>query len=382
MVNKRENKFPPLFKPFRYSKGVESLNDGRWHPTETQAFAIKTWRNGACILTRQHYVEFQKEYPISNVYHLYKVIKAEVATISPFPGRVVWAITRFQPKNWQVTFWAIPQQVVDELQVSFKFIVPESLLLFLSVEDESISSFGSDAERVFVYRAKGGFVSTKSDGLVVNTEHFARMVNRFDLVSNVSEYSEEAMTQLLVKRLAGLPFRYLPGLILSKNAQPTSFLQVMQRNKGPLIASVAVLGAYAAGISWYFSLQNGQLDSELTEKRSEMSKLLDEESRATAMSSQVLAIQTLEASYPGIDGVLKELANLPEIDLTISNIEIVGDTVTLRGVSSSSTDIFSALSSGRVFSSVEFLGPISEDRRSGQEKFALSFVYNPAGVQQ
>lgn len=375
MVSRLDKMLPPLFKPYKYIQGIFSF-DGGWHLVEPAVFEWKNWRKSACILGRQHYVEVQKSYPMHNIYHLYKVIKAESLSLSSFSGKVLWAITGFKPGNWQVTYWLIPDDVLLEVAPYFKLVIPESLLLAQAQEKDGLYCFGEQNSKVFLYKQGVKFDSINADSLIGDESRFANLVNRYDLLPNLVHFSEADTAQLLTQQLASLPKYLLLGLWL--HTKRTRFsLKKFSSFKIPALISSVLVGCYVIGVSWHLTQSSTVLDAALASKRVEMSKLLKQEQKVKMIKKQLIAYYDLQKANPGGARLINELEKASDGDMQVINIGIVGDIVTLRAVAPSATAIFRSLSELDSIDSVEFMGSISEDRVTKLEKFAVSFVLRP-----
>lgn len=367
------NRRPSLFKLVKYSQGIFSYENNEWNFLQSNFLSFNNWRHAACMLARKHYSEYQREYPIGNVYHLYKVIQSEVKSIAPFEGKVFWAITRFELKNWQVTYWAVPQDVVDELSGQFLFVIPESLALISSAKNESLSCYGEGNESVFVYKSGDVSCSLLADGMINSLSRFASVVNRYDLLDSAVTYHPSQVDALLKEFVENVQLYKLPGLMLSTNKEKRKFNWSKYRTVA--LSFIIPLVIYASFFSWFIAEKNTRLDIELQERRADMSQLLSKEKKLNSATQTLLEYKRLEEANPGLSKVLVLLSSLITDGTKIEGLELVGKNVTVRGTTTSATTFFSALSGSTQTQSVEFLGAISEDRLTKMEKFAIKFEF-------
>jgi len=80
-----------------------------------------------CLLERGSYWQAERQYKNINIIDLPKLIKAEVATISPFPGRVFWKIKSFSSTQVSIIYVAVPIAYVELIAEKCNFLYPLSL---------------------------------------------------------------------------------------------------------------------------------------------------------------------------------------------------------------------------------------------------------------
>ena len=443
MSNKRRFTLPILFKPYLFSRRLltydraaydrsandQAAYDNGWHVAEPPSLSLINWRHSVCIIAREHYSEVQKQYPINNFDHLLKVIKAEARSLSLLSSslankkglaKTIWAITRFKPGAWQVSFWTVPEYVIVELQGSFKFLVPESLLLSKALTTPGIYSIGDKSQGLFIYQqaqqkgkqqdvkrspqevttetlVSASFVSVKRDNLIDSVERFCNLVNRYDLIDKAQSLSNQQANELLWQQLNVLPKYQMLGLMLTSPKTDVAGRQLKQW-KNPIILAASIFVAYAISFSWHLSEKNTELDSQLQSKRGDMAQLIAVERKVSNLSQRLIAYQQQANSFPGPTAILNKLSNLHEkrlherkkshelnqqnkptkpedLQLTIEQLSITGSLVTIRAVAPSATKIFSYISEQGYAKSLAFSSAITEDRVTKLERFTLTFRY-------
>lgn len=360
------------FKTYLYTNGLYQLQDTGWEASESEPFTFKNWKSAACIVAREHYIEELRDYPISNIYHLLKIIQAEKQSIAPFEGETFWAITKFTPGQFQVTYWSVQSHIIESLRAQFKFIVPESYLLVQALSENGVFTIGED-RGLFLYKQDNSFVCMIKDALIDSADRFCALLNKPDLASNIQSISDEQYQTILAQRVKKLPPHHFIGLYLSNVKERASY--DIEKWKKPALFGLCGLFVYGIAVTSYLNNHQDELDSLLGEKRKEMSVLLKTENQLRSLQMTQDAYQFISHEFPSLSNLFTILAPLKKQGLVIQSIRVTGSEVNLRAVSSSGTEIFSVLTENKLVKNLDFDGAIQKHRGTDLDVYTLQFNY-------
>lgn len=354
---------------YRYNHGLYQQANGNWTLVENSDELCEKRSKRVCLLSRQHYVETQKEYPVKNIYHLFKMIKAEARTIAPFEGHTFWAITKAEVGNWQVSYWSVSSDTHNLLKESFRYVLPESYLLRKAIEHDTLYDI-EGIDGLYSLWLNNKFYSAAKDSLIYSPQRFLQVVNALNHQSESKKLDTKAYYDLLDSQARNAQFYLSPGLILKRESVKRDF--DWKQWKIPFMAGGVAMLAYAVIASFYLESQLDQLDKTIGEQRREMSQLIKLESQEKALSARLGGYDHIYKNYPGIAKVLSLLNNDKLDSLTVTNFELNGRQVILRGLAIQATPVFEALSSQALVSNIDFTSPITKTRE-GLERFELTF---------
>nr|WP_140285548.1 PilN domain-containing protein [Vibrio parahaemolyticus] len=371
MINKKLHNWQLPLKPYLYANGIHQLDGKDWVSCEQQDLTLSSWRDCAVILSREHYVEQQKCYPVSNLVHLMRVIKVETQTLSPFGGQTFWSIVGKAPSGWLVTYWSVPQDVIVGLMGKFKVVLPESLLLAESVDNGIFETVGERG--LFLYKQDNHFQSAIKNNLINSSHYFCNLVNRDDLVSQSTLLSYEDYQSRLILSFKKCNLLLLPGLVIPSKKEAFD-IERLKEWKKPAIVAVALLLSYAVGLSIYLNKQEEHYDQLLAGKQQEMRQLLAQERQLGEVITYIEDYQFFTDSNPGLIVLLTSLEGVEELDVQISRVDLTGNQVNISGLAPSATSLFSFLSQQPQISNLDFSSTISKDRQTGLDRFQLTFT--------
>lgn len=106
-----------------------------------------------CLLERDAYWQAERHYNNINIIDLPKLIKAEVAIIAPFPGRVFWNIKKLSTNQALVVYIVVPIEHIEAIADKCHFVYPRDFnspsLSYASTKDLDINlHFGSASQPI------------------------------------------------------------------------------------------------------------------------------------------------------------------------------------------------------------------------------------------
>lgn len=364
---------------YMYTNGLYQLKNSDWEVSDLTCFDIKNWKSAACIVAREHYVEEQRTYPITNFYHLLKIIQAEKQNIAPFESETFWAITQFKPGQWQVTYWSIQKHVVDILRKQFKVLLPESYLLARSFSDDGVYDIG-EKRGLFLHKKDNTFVCMIKDSLINSVDRFCSLLDSSDQNNSVITVSDSDYQQHLAEQFRKIPPYLLVGLWISSTKKAASFNAEIW--KKPLIIGGAVLLIYTASVTSYLQSKEATLDAQLGEKRKDMSLLLKTETELRQLVEKQEAYQLLGNQYPSISNLIALIVPIREQGAQLQQIQLNGYSAVIRGSADSATKVFSELDANPLITNVDFDSSIRKDKVTSKEIFVISFEFKRGALSE
>lgn len=98
------------------------------------------------------------------------------------------------------------------------------------------------------------------------------------------------------------------------------------------------------------------------ESQSEIDRLIE------ASNALILAKRTA----PSMVQILDSLSTLIKDDTWLTHLQFTGHKLQMRGQSSSASDLLTLLEASRLFANVRFVSPVTQDKKTGLERFQLS----------
>lgn len=306
-----------------------------------------------CVLSRIHYTESQRVYPIKNVWHLFKAIKAEVS-IHP-TGCVLWAITRFEIGNFEVTFWQVSRDIISALSEDFRLLIPETYLMSQELTKKGLYQIG--AKRPLFFSNQGNQCkSALKDELLPTIERF-KLASAVSLDTSVIEIDDQEYAGLLRNGVSKRKHWLQLGLWVKK--AKTVHVN-WSKWLWPATAAFGLLAVYFLALNLFVSHRLEVTSTELKEQRKEMSAFITQETKLRSARKQVSSYKALIDNNPGLStlsGILVPL-NQSDSNLNIRNIELNGNEAILRLTSSSATKTLNLLASNPIVGSIDFTSTI------------------------
>ena len=355
---------------FMYREELLKYKDEQWSSASLPK--ARHHKAPVCVISKEHYIESTRQYPIANIAHLYRIVRAEAQTISPYGNKSLWAITgRDKASNsYTVTYWSL-KPVPDEITEHFRWIVPESLLLKEMLSSDIAYQLSGQKTKFFYYSREVGTKIMFEDHLVPTIQRFSELVSGSGKVE--VQLIDDDYSSRLAAEVKTLNPIYWPGLFVAK--QESKQLSLTDY-KWPAVVSAAALLIYAVSVSSYQSYKLESLQSEVDEKQALVSSVVEKENQALENITKWKTYLDLKRDYPGVVNVYVGIADsLAKTDAKLSNIRVQGSLVTLYGLSPSATKTFESLATLHGFSDVKLDGNINIDRSTQLERFIIKLQY-------
>jgi len=358
--------------PFYYSSELLAFTDSK----ETLPVDSVTGRVPLVIVARHHYLESTQCYPIKNLYHLYKVIKAEVAKASLIQQKLFWSITGKNESGYVVTYWQIACALTDRFD-KCTFVVPESYLLALYARSSGHRILATESDVLFFLGDEGKQFSTFKSPLVPTVERFLELSGVVE-PEPVHMLSNEEYLRVISCELDNLSLYQLIGLY---NPKQEKLSQINWLNlKWPATVFCSSLALYASFVSFYQEYQLGVVQSEISTKQELISEISMIELKVKEIESSNQYYNRLNDNYPGAILFYQLLhPALMETETRLTNFRLNGNVAKIYGLAPSATKVLEMLVNIEEFSSVKLDGTVTT-ARSGNERFVIELVLKNEAV--
>jgi general secretion pathway protein L len=139
-----------------------------------------------------------------------------------------------------------------------------------------------------------------------------------------------------------------------------------------IIVSLSLILAAALLPSWQYRVQVIRLQKQVDILQQDSGQVLNlREQLEKAVESSRFLLQKKQSSPPVIE-LLRELTMILPDNTWLERLQIKGDTLQLIGQSSSASALVGVIEESKLLGSVAFASPVTNDRRTGKERFVLS----------
>lgn len=248
-------------------------------------------QNFACILlSRQHYHEVQKAYPVESKSELTKILKLELNGQKQI---ALYRIGDYKNKQRIVTFAYLSEQTLSQYPQLKQFTcIPESWLIGTSYTNKLVK-VASYKFAFWLYHSSEKTQSHQVKGLFSASAAFCAAVGVSDSVEAIN-ISELDVITLFRQNCISLLVEYKQGLWVSKgNQSKFDFLQLMPG----VVSCFTILIIYTYGMSYYleYQLESQQIQqNKLVENAGELfllQKTIEKQSEKINMLEQALQRQ-------------------------------------------------------------------------------------------
>lgn len=304
------------------------------------------------ILGREHYQERAVRYPIRSLFDLRRVVRLETAN----DRDVLISVGAVVDDNREVRIYSMKGGVSHRLDRTL-FIIPESLLISMSLEERAVATVIRDQVQYFV---SGSTTSQMAGGLLKDASRYALAaglpVERQIGVSGVDQFRSLFLRGLKALKSTAWPDFLSPNLRtrLAERWQPAFGLFAA------LVATYLLAAtAYLYGMTAWRDYQLGQLGGEVR-TLAETQRRID---RAAAKHKAVaLVFNGRQDTYR-----LWEIAGLIWNEGgSFTIINLVGSKITIRGSIADATKLLKGLSKLPMIATAKFVAPVRQEA-VGQE---------------
>ena len=351
------------------------------------------WSMSNCTILRDNYWELVKSYPTSNLIEIYKIIKSEIAEISPLPGKTSAYIIHISKNSSIVLYCCFSHDVLAKAKHYNLFrLIPETLPLYRQLFNKE----GTYNSNVTLEPVLYDSIDTDTDN------HHSFLKN-----SLLLQISDSNIASLSVSESKGVEFfitQQLDNAIEIKEAQYASILKHFHVLKfldcysqvliylselksrwghiGPyfLVFTLSFIFTVVIGVSAYSVWQNDYLSSKVATQNSYALESIQATNKLKEIKNDIIKINKTLKEHPEKSPILIKLSELSEKqNFEITTIDISPVDIQLQGLTDSAVNLLSTLSKTPGFNDVEFVRSPSPDKE-GQERFYIKLSYDVNGI--
>ncbi|MBL0710114.1 MAG: hypothetical protein JJV99_03705 [Colwellia sp.] len=329
------------------------------------------------ILSREHYFETSKEYPIANKHDLKQALQFD-DNKAPFEGVTLQHIERINEQSYRVTFWVINPKVMSSIDFSPWLILPETYVLAKALnENINLATIEGLNKTLFISKTGQGVFSGIQSPQTPSLENFAFSTGSPINVNNENneQYfiaNNKAFVGLLQKGLKSLNITKLQGFMVNVNS--INWQNYPWKQAG--IITTVVLTVYLMLSSSWLVVKQQLLEQQLATQRVQVNKALSLQKKyQQQLQWQAVLTEPLqdEFSYWNTWPIVLDAAS---VGAKFTAIHYKNSKVIIHGTANKSvkaTDVLAKLSENTKVVSPSFSQPVRKYR--GNEKFAISFSF-------
>ena len=326
------------------------------------------------ILSREHYFETTKEYPIANKRELKQALRFD-DNKAPFEGVTLHHIERINEQSHRVTFWVINPKALAGLPNRPWLIFPESYLLANALKTKvNLATIACLNKTLFISKTGQGLFSGVQSSQTANIESFA-----FSTGSPINTDSEhhfiakaDDFIGLLITGLKSLNYTHLPNFLVSSD--DINWQNYPWKQAG-VITSI-VLAIYLALSSGWLVVKQQQLEQQLSEQTVEVNQALTlQKAYQLELQWKNLLVEPVKDLFPYWN-TWPIVLDAISVGAEFTAIHYENSKIILDGTANDSikaTDVLAKLSENAHVKSPSFSQPVRKYR--GKEDFAISFSF-------
>jgi len=326
------------------------------------------------ILSREHYFETTKEYPIANKRELKQALHFD-DNKAPFEGITLQHIERINEQSHRVTFWVINPNVLEGLPCNPWLIFPESYLLAKTLnKDINLATIKCFNKTLFISKTGQGVFSGVQSPQTPNIESFSFSTGSPLNANSEQPYITKAddFVDLLLTGLKSLNHASLPNFLVTLNN--FNWQSYPWKQAGIIASTVFII--YLALSSGWLVIEQQQLDQQLTEKKSQVNQAL------TLQKAYKQELQWQKSLAEPTKDLIPYWNTWPivldaiSVGASFTAIHYKNSKITIHGTANNTikaTDILAKLSKNANVASASFSQPVKKYR--GKENFAISFSF-------
>ena len=330
-----KNYFSRLFQINTYC-GVNyafNIKNGLYNLTNATE---KRRKANVCLLERDSYWQAERHYKNINIIDLPKLMKAEMATISPFPGRVFWKIKHVDLNQATIIYIVIPIEYYDIIIEKCQFIYP-----------------ATDKQHTLP------FISNTSPTI--------------DLSEDSSGKSIELITEL-ARDIKQKNILCLIGFYLLQNKDIETKSQRLSLKQLAIVSGISLLLFTAISSSYlYFNLKH--YESKVVENKEAVEKALKTQRELKTILESKEEFETFLSENKNVLAIFSHI-NFKDEKYNIERVYLHPKGFQISGTSeSSATNLLTILLSFPQISEAKFVRPVSKNR-SGEDVFVIEVSFS------
>jgi len=305
------------------------------------------------ILSRNNYTELRTFFPIESEKELRKVV-----ALSLSDGEFYLPKYNENSKGFDVYIWKINSKI----SLKSKIVIPESLLMAQSIDDNAVYIFESKLSEYFIIKQKGLFNSINMGALISTPESFA---NASGVTFNkTSRIKQENIATFLVSGLKLLSPKWLIYLKFRR--------EVGRFNMKPYVLGFILFSsAYLLLSSAYLLQKESSIKGDLSVIGKDVDSLLVADNKLNIMLEDISLKSAFIEKHRMSSYLWDALAGLYQTKNKLTRIQLLNGRYVIRGEGEKATEVLAMLNNQPNIVGAKFDTPVITRRK--REHFIISF---------
>lgn len=308
------------------------------------------------ILSRDFYSEKQKFYPVESEKELQKIINFERTD-----NELYLPIHDPDKQGYNVHFWTL----ADSLDLSAHYVIPETLLLAGSLEEQNVYHVSTGSTNYFIAKHKTGFFSAKRNQLLATAALFATAVGV--AAGKEVEIEQQNFISALINGFKTASVRWFSYL---KNPRQQSVLDIK-----PYVLTTAIGTVLYLCVSSLYLIQQEKITNEqLAEIGDRVNVVMDKNAHLESLANELGQQSELVTEHHLTSYLWQVLTPIYQTDNRLTQIRLLNGRYVIRGEGPKATEVLTLLIEHPYVVEAKF--DTSVIKRSKKERFIISFTVN------
>lgn len=348
------------------ARGFVQENDSwRFRPLPNQTLPL-------VILAREHYQEFVRSYPITQISELKAVLAQEYAEKS----MVFHYVAPVDNNHRTVCTFVIANGIEEQLAKSW-LILPETLLLWMSEDFKNRILSVQGASPYFFYGGDKVPVSQRK-GLLCQTDDAFKLVQGIPVQTHAVQLSDTQLSEVLVKALS-LSWMHKSLVNFARLPNGGNSGKTLKQ----AVAAVCVTALlYMTASSFYLTQSIDKTEVQLQALGTDIGDLLSAQQQYEKIATdyQLYFEQRKAKSYFAHIWLVLAEAQANEPDLELSNLALEGTEMVFRGRTARATELLARVKASPHVETARFSAPVL--REQDKESFVIAVKLHNTKVSQ
>ncbi|MEH8015826.1 hypothetical protein MN202_01155 [Rheinheimera muenzenbergensis] len=317
------------------------------------------------IVSRSHYQEFIRLYPVAQLSDLKQILRTEY----PQPG-VLHYIGPEQDQRRTVCTVVLNAELLQQFN-RLTVLIPESVLLWRALQPEYAVYQCNSFAGYFLYCAAAVPVSQQIGPFCPDFNIFA-LNNGIPDQALQRQLSQTSYSSALVKALASSVFNIHKLAVVAK----PRFQLVRLPLKAIAITAAAVLLSYVAVVSSYYNLMLDNRQGKLAQLGDSVNQLLDTQQNVQQIAESANKLVELRQQKQASAHIWQVLLTLLQADasLQLQNLASESSRFVLRGEANQATQVLTSLQNSELVTDARFDAPVRRQRDKDAFVISLQLV--------
>ena len=342
-------------------RGVELVkNEGSYRYCEATPTQVD-----CLILGKEHYSQSTQTFPIQSLKEVRNILSLEAQASELL---CLYIIGQYIEGVRTVISWKVDTQVLADLQLTPKLVVPESALLLADDNQQLITIERSDRTFWFARRQQD-YICAEKKGLIGNQMMFLASAGLSDQLEHISLVEHQYLHQV---------FTALPKLLLTQfmglknKGQTLSEIDWMSHFKYSGLAASLIIAGYLGVSSLYLNLKLEWVKGQATELSAQTRDVFALQSEYNQMLESSAGFIKATSEQASSNIVWRLVAPLAQQGIKIERVGMLPDGLYIINFeANSATQVLEIINKDKAVVGAKFRGDTYEV--NGKEQFAIAF---------